>query len=857
MVSQRSLFEHRAVITGADREELLAGVRALAEGSTADNLTVTPPTTPPDDKRGIVFVFPGQGSQWAGMAGDLLAHSPAFEEQIRACDRALAPYVTWSLLDVLNGVDGAPPLQRVDVVQPALWAVMIGLAAVWRSLGVRPDAVVGHSQGEIAAAHVAGALSLEDSAKIVAVRSRALLRLAGTGGMASVAAPADDVRTLLATLGGHAEIAAVNGPSSTVVSGEPEPLDALMARCEARGIVSRRVDVDYASHSTSVEPLRELLLAELAGVTPTACDTAFYSSVTATALDTARLDAGYWYENLRRTVRFQEAVQAAADAGHGYVVESSPHPVLTAGVAETLGGERTVVGSLRRDHEAVQQILTNAARLHVSGLPVDWSPLFPGAWPVELPTYAFQRRSYWLREDAAVVDVASAGLEAAGHPLLGAVVERPDGSGWVFTGRLSPTAHPWATDVPHTVLLELALAAADQVGCDRLERLTVETPLRVGRIATDVRVVIDTLGRGRCSVTVFSRTSGTWVRHATGELTETTVGLVRADVDPPTDAAWSQVELPADTDPAGYGMHPALLAAALRPLTDTGVPRAWSGVELYATGATTLRVLLTPTGADTVRLSAVDAMGEPVLSISEVTVRRLSSETPEARHPAHDHDDLFHLDWTALGSHAPLSSSDSWCVLGSEALALSGAVAYPDPATLARSADVPDTVLLPCMDTDADLDGAAREMPGAAHATAQRVLALLRGWLAEDRLADSRLVVLTRGAVATAPDEGVSALSASVLWGLLRSAQTEHPGRFVLLDVDTHPDQDSLAAALASDEPQLALRKGTLLAPRLTRTTPGALQAPVSLDPEGVVLVVGGTGVLGSLLARHLVVGCG
>ncbi|MFJ6385961.1 acyltransferase domain-containing protein, partial [Kitasatospora sp. NPDC092039] len=850
---------------GAGREELLAGLRALAEGGTADNVTVTPPTTPADSRRGTVFVFPGQGSQWAGMARELLAESPAFEEQIRACDQALAPYVDWSLLDVLNGVDGAPPLQRVDVVQPALWAVMIGLAAVWRSLGVRPDAVVGHSQGEIAAAHVAGALSLEDSAKIVAVRSRALLSLAGTGGMTSVAAPAEDVRALLAAIGGHAEIAAVNGPSSTVVSGDPEALDLLMARCEARGIVSRRIDVDYASHSASVEPLQDQLLAELAGITPASCDIAFYSSVTATPLDTAGLDAGYWYENLRRPIRFQEAVQAAADAGHGFVVESSPHPVLTAGIEETLGGERVVVGSLRRDHGAVRQILTNAARLHTGGLPVDWSPLFAGARPVELPTYAFQRRSYWLQEDTAVADVASAGLETVGHPLLGAAVERPDGQGWVFTGRLSPTTHPWAADVPDAVLLELALAAADRAGCDRLERLTVETPLSLGRATTDVRVVIDALDRGRSSLAVFSRDSGDWIRHATGELTETPVGAgalpaAASAVSPDQDVVRAEVALPDHADPGGYGLHPVLLAAALRPFAGAGEPRSWSGVELYATGATELRVSLTPTGAGTARLSAVDAMGEPVLSIAEVRTGRSSEAEDRAEagvradRPAPVGDDLFHLDWTALGGHAARpAAEESWGVLGSaDALALPGTVAYPDPAALARAAEVPGTVILPCLGAE----GNEQDVPSAARAIAQHVLEVLQDWLAEGRLALSRLVVLTRGAVATTPDEGVSALSASVLWGLLLSAQSEHPDRFVLLDVDTDPDREVLAAALASGEPQLALRDGTLLAPRLTRTAPAELRAPVALDPEGAVLVVGGTGVLGSLLARHLVVAC-
>ncbi|HEY0698931.1 MAG TPA: type I polyketide synthase, partial [Micromonospora sp.] len=360
LATTRAALEHRAVAVGADRDALLSGLRSLADGLPTPN--VVSGAVAGDGR--VVFVFPGQGSQWAGMAVELLDSSPVFAARIAECEAALAPHVDWVLTDVLRGVPGAPGLDRVDVVQPVLWAVMVSLAALWRSFGVEPAAVVGHSQGEIAAACVAGALSVEDAAKIVALRSRALLALSGRGGMVSVPLPADEVAARIAVFDGRISVAAVNGPTSTVVSGDVDALDELLDRCAAEGIEARRIAVDYASHSAHVEAVRDQLLSTLADVTPRSGMVPFYSTVTAEPVDTATLDADYWYRNLREPVRFAAVVARLLDEGHGVFVEASPHPVVTVGISEAIGhagSPAAVVGTLRRDEGGPERFLLSLA----------------------------------------------------------------------------------------------------------------------------------------------------------------------------------------------------------------------------------------------------------------------------------------------------------------------------------------------------------------------------------------------------------------------------------------------------------------------------------------------------------------
>ncbi|WP_146167959.1 acyltransferase domain-containing protein, partial [Micromonospora sp. MH33] len=394
----------------AGRDGLAAALGALADGRPAPHTVTRAPGTPGE----VAFVFPGQGSQWAGMAAELLDSAPVFAEAFGACAEALRPYVDWSLLDVVRGAPDAPSLERVDVVQPALFAVGVSLAALWRSYGVQPSAVIGHSQGEIAAAYVAGALTLDDAAAVVALRSRIIAGIAGGGGMVSVATTAEEAAATIERWGGRVALAAVNGPTSVVVSGDAAALDELVAHYEGRDVRVRRVPVDYASHSGHVEPLREQLLDLLGGLRPRTGEVRFRSTVEGDWVDTAGLDADYWYRNLRQTVRFDEAVRDLVAAGYHTFVEVSAHPVLTMAVQESVEVAAadptavTVTGTLRRDEGGLDRFHRALAEAYAGGAAVDWRPAFAGraVHRRDLPTYPFQRQHYWPRPAAAPAPAA-------------------------------------------------------------------------------------------------------------------------------------------------------------------------------------------------------------------------------------------------------------------------------------------------------------------------------------------------------------------------------------------------------------------------------------------------------------------
>ncbi|MFD8986233.1 type I polyketide synthase, partial [Streptomyces sp. NPDC059564] len=428
LATTRTLFAERAVVVGEDRDELVAALDALASGGSHE-LAVRGAAASPVQP---VFVFPGQGSQWAGMAVELLDTSPVFRDRIASCGEALAPHVDWSLEDVLRGADGAPALEGPDVIQPVLWAVMVALAELWRSCGVRPAAVVGHSQGEIAAAVVAGALTLADGARLVARRSALLVRLAGQGGMVSVPQSEAEVTERLARWQGRLSVAAVNGPRTVVVSGDLDALAELVDACTADGVQAKRVRVDLASHCAQVEAVRDELAAELAPIDPSAPKIPFCSTVTGEPLDTAP-DAAYWYRNLRQTVCFEQATRRLLADGHRVFIEISPHPVLLYGLQDTLDDARTggpaeaVVPTLTRSAGGARRFLGSLGEAHANGVPVDWTAVFgrPAGTPAELPTYAFQRQRYWLDTPATTEDAAPVPQSAADAEFW-AAVERED-----------------------------------------------------------------------------------------------------------------------------------------------------------------------------------------------------------------------------------------------------------------------------------------------------------------------------------------------------------------------------------------------------------------------------------------------
>jgi candicidin polyketide synthase FscC len=850
----RAALSHRAVVVGADRDAMLAGLAAIVPGG--------PVTTGADRP---VFVFPGQGSQWPGMAVELMESAPVFAQSMTACEEALSAFVDWRLTEVVRtGVD----FDRVDVIQPVLWAVMVSLAELWRSYGVRPSAVVGHSQGEIAAAVVAGALSLEDGARVVALRSRALTRLSGRGGMLSITLSPDEL-----DLPEGVSLAAVNGPASVVVSGDPAALDLLEARLA--GVRTRRVPVDYASHSAQVEEIRDEVLRLLEPVRPRSGDVPFFSSLTGAAFDTAGLDAGYWYENLRQPVRFDIAFAAA---GPGVAVECSPHPVLISAI------DGVAVGSLRRDEGGRARFFTSLGEAWAAGVGVDWAKVFGGSGFVDLPTYAFQRERFWL-DRPAQADVTAAGLSSAGHPLLGAATSLAGDNGTVLTGRISLPTHSWLADhqvfdtvlAPGTALLELALRAGDEVDCDQIDELVLEAPLLLppsGAVQLQVSVgPPDDAGRRALGVHARRESDDgdlAWARHATGLLSRT--GTAPAEdwdlsVWPPAGAeavdvtgfyadasaagygygpsfqglraAWrrgaevfAELRLPegAAGEAARFGLHPALLDAALHALGlasapgggNARLPFAFNGMRLLARGATTLRARVSATG-DTGTLWLADGAGRPVAVIDELQLREVSAAQLRNARGVRE-EGLFGVDWVPAPQAAGLPGR--WVTVGT-GLSVAGCPAVPD---LARAAGA-DGVLLPCLGHDSP--------QAAVHA----VLDLVREWLAEPAFEGSRLVVLTRGAIEVTPGEGVADLPGAAVWGLVRSAQSEHPGRITLVDTD------DLAAVPSLGEPQLGLRGGAAFMPRLVRLT-GA-EGPLLED--GTVLVTGGSGLLAGLVARHLV----
>ncbi|WP_199551437.1 type I polyketide synthase [Streptomyces sp. N35] len=410
LVTSRSTFEHRAVVLGRGRDELTAGLQALGRG--AESAAVVRGAA---GKLGpVAFVFPGQGSQWAGMGRELYDAFPVFAQSLDECAAALAEWVDWSLLDVIRGEPGAPGLDRVDVVQPTLFSVMVATAALWRSFGVEPSAVVGHSQGEIAAAHVCGALSLREAAKVVARRSQALAGLIGHGSMASVAEPLDVVEAKVAPFGGRISVAVVNGPRSVVVSGEPDALDEFVAALKAEGSQASRIKVEYASHSQHVDRVRDDVLAAVGDLAPVSSRLPFYSTLHGELFDTAGLDGAYWYTNLRERVRFESSVRQMAEDGYRVFIEMSPHPVLTMPVQDTVENAlenaqgALVLASTRRGHAASESLLASLSALHVAGASVDFTALLGERRRVDLPTYAFQRRRYWLSSSQAPLPEAEA-----------------------------------------------------------------------------------------------------------------------------------------------------------------------------------------------------------------------------------------------------------------------------------------------------------------------------------------------------------------------------------------------------------------------------------------------------------------
>ncbi|MGW9214513.1 SDR family NAD(P)-dependent oxidoreductase, partial [Embleya sp. NPDC055664] len=884
LVGSRAALEERAVVVGSTRAVLSGGLDALASGEFGAGVV-----------RGSVlgagslaFLFGGQGSQRVGMGRELHADFPVFAEAFDAAaaelDRRLAGHVAYSVRDVVFGAEGtAGLLDETVFTQAALFAIEVALFRLLESFGLRPQFLLGHSIGELAAAHVAGVWSLADAAEVVAARGRLMQALPAGGAMVAVQAREDEVTAALAAagVGDTAGIAALNGPMSVVLSGDEEPVLRVAAEFAARGRKTKRLMISRASHSLRMDGMTAEFRGVLEGVTFGRPTLPIVSTLTGRLASAEELiEPDYWVRQVRGAVRFADGVRELRTAGVGTFLELGPDGVLTALVQDCLAGRtgaeagtpEVAAGSvLRRDRPEYEGVLTALALAHVRGCRIDWSAVLAptGRRHLDLPTYAFRRRLYWLDDVAgAPLDAAGLGLVAAGHPLLAATVRLAGSDAVVLTGRISLRAQPWLRDhavagtvlLPGTAFAELAVQAGDRVGCGRIDELTLHTPLVVpeqGACALQVRVEPPTAD-GRRAIAVYSRDEavgedGAWTAHAAGflveEATDAAFDLVAW---PPTGvrpvdldgfyaraadggygygpafrglralyrgrdgALFADVRLPDELagTASRFAMHPALLDAALHGLVGAEADTAPTGTMRLPFVWQGLTVHAVGATALRIRLAPVD--GDPdriAVQAADGTGRPvLSAEALELRA----------VDRAGPGTGSPAADwlySVVWSPV--ERRAPDGDRPDPDPE--------PDLTIHACTPVPTEF----ADLASAVEAAAVRVLAEMRDWLTAASDA-SRFVVVTRGAVAAASGDPVSDLVHAPAWGLVRSAQHEHPDRFLVIDLD--PDADTDAAdpvevartALAARETQVAVRSGVVLAPRLVRADrDGTLTPPL------------------------------
>ncbi len=883
LATTRSAFEHRAVILGADREELLASLASLANADPSPNVLSARAR---DGK--LAYLFTGQGSQRLGMGRELYETDPVFQSAFDAACEQLDQHLETPLREIVfaKGKKAAAKLEDTACAQPALFAIEVALYEALAKRGLRPDLLAGHSIGEIAAAHVAGVLDLADAAKLVAARGRLMSALPAGGAMAAIEATEAEVAESIEGKQQELSLAAINGPSSTVISGGEEAVEEIRTQWEERGRKTKRLAVSHAFHSPLIEPMLEQFAAVAETLTYSEPKIAIVSNVTGETLSAEQAtDPAYWVAHVRQPVRFADAVKALKEQGAGTYLELGPDPVLCAMAREALGEEgdqAAFVPTLRESRPEADAISIAIAGAHVAGAKLDWAAFFAGTGTkrVPLPTYPFQRTRYWL--DASVgslSDPSAMGQTPTGHPLLGAAIEDPEGDGLTLTGRFSLSTHPWLADhvvmgtpiLPGAAFLELALHTAERVGAERVAELDLRAPLSIPeRGAVLLQVSVGGAGEdGQRRISIHSRAEGggeelagppEWTCHASGELGAGRRSALEPldewppggaePLDPDTlydrlaeagldygpafqglSAAWRLGEevfaevsvAEAQQEEAGrYGIHPALLEAAQASggLLHEGegralLPSSWSGVVLEANGAQELRLRLRAR-EEAISLGLWDRAGAPLAQIESLHTRPLD---PGEIGPRERGETLFGIDWTE--------------------------VALPE-----KGAADPGVDLLHC-ETESD-SGSAE----AALEATRGALDAIQKWLSGETQTGSRLTLITRGAVAIAEDEAIDPAAAAV-WGLARSAQSEHPGRFALIDTDgSEASRRALEAVLATgvEETQLALREGVGLAPRLARVpVPEPDQESSSFDSDRTVLITGGTGGLGALVARHLV----